>query len=117
MAPAGPIAVLWHATPSRMLPPVDVLVRMEPDGRQVRVPAGTRIAGAVRRAGMPLASACDTRGVCGRCGVRVLSGAGSLSTETAAEGRAKRANRIDPAQRLSCMTTVSGDVVISTNYW
>jgi ferredoxin len=96
---------------------VDVLVRIVPAGKQVRVPAGTRISDAVRRAGMPLASACGTRGVCGRCGVTVLSGSASVSGETPAESRAKRANRIDPTQRLSCMATVSGDVEISAHYW
>ena len=83
----------------------------------MRVPSGTRITDAARQAGMPLASSCASHGLCARCGVLILSGAAAVSSETPREARAKRANRIDPAQRLSCLTTIRGDVEISTPYW
>jgi 2Fe-2S ferredoxin len=93
------------------------LVNIHPGGRSVRVLSGTRIFDAARQAGMPLASSCGARGLCARCGVVILAGAAAVSSETSREARAKRANRIDPAQRLSCMTTIEGDVEISTPYW
>jgi len=86
-------------------------------GRWVRVPCGTRIVDAVRQAGLPIASTCGDGGLCARCGVTILSGRTSVSPETAEETRAKRFNRIDPEQRLSCMATLSGDVRITTSYW
>jgi ferredoxin len=96
---------------------VDHLVNILPSGRSVRVPSGTCISDAVRRAGMPLASSCASHGLCARCGVVILSGAEAVSAETARESRAKTANRIDPGQRLSCMATIQGDLEISTPYW
>jgi len=86
-------------------------------GKRVRVPCGTRIVDAVRQAGLPIASACGAGGLCARCGVRILSGNASVSPETPEEIRAKRFNRVDPEQRLSCMATISGDVKITTSYW
>jgi ferredoxin len=86
-------------------------------GKRVRVPSGTRIVDAVRQAGLPIAIACGASGLCARCGVRILSGSVSVSAETPEEASAKRFNRIDPEQRLSCMATVSGDVQITAPYW
>jgi ferredoxin len=83
----------------------------------VRVPCGTRLVEAVRRAGLPIASACGAAGLCARCDVRILSGEASVSSETPEETRAKRANRIDPEHRLSCMAAVFGDVKVTASYW
>jgi ferredoxin len=81
------------------------------------VAPGTPVADAVRQAGLPLARACGSHGLCARCGVVVLAGAAALSGETPLEARAKRRNRVDPTQRLSCMAAVHGDVTITTSYW
>jgi uncharacterized 2Fe-2S/4Fe-4S cluster protein (DUF4445 family) len=98
-------------------PPVDAEVTFRPSGKQVRVPVGTTILDAARRVGLPVASACAAHGLCGRCGVTVLSGASRVSAETPRETEAKRANRTEAKQRLSCMTTISGDVEITASYW
>lgn len=98
-------------------PPVDAEVTFRPSGKQVRVPTGTTILDAARRVGLPVASGCAANGLCGRCGVTVLAGASAVSTETSGEAEAKSLNRVDPSQRLSCMTTISGDVEITASYW
>ncbi len=72
---------------------------------------------AADHAGLPVGSACQAEGICGRCGLRILSGADGLSREGPLERRVKRANRIDPALRLSCLARVRGSVIVTADYW
>lgn len=81
------------------------------------MPAGTTILDAARRVGLPVASGCAAHGLCARCGVTVLAGEAGISQETPGETEAKQLNRVDESQRLSCMTTISGDVEITASYW
>jgi adenylate cyclase len=83
----------------------------------VRVPRGTTLLEAARRAKLPVASACGAAGLCGRCGMRILSGAGSLATEGDEEARVKRANRVDPSERLACHVAPTSDVEVTARYW
>lgn len=83
----------------------------------MRVPKGTTLLEAARQAGLPIASGCGAHGLCGRCGVTVLSGEEQVSEETPAEAEAKQVNRIDSSQRLSCMSKVTGDIEITASYW
>jgi 2Fe-2S ferredoxin len=92
-------------------------VRFAPSGRSVRVPSGTTLFDAIRRAGLPLATACGAEALCGRCGVRVLAGAESLAPESAVEAAAKRRNRVAPALRLACLVTAAGELELTTDYW
>jgi ferredoxin len=92
-------------------------VRFEPSGRTVRVVTGSSLLEAARRAGLPLASACGGDALCGRCGVRVLSGASSLPPEGGLEARALRRNRAPDGQRLACRALVSSDLTVTTSYW
>jgi 2Fe-2S ferredoxin len=96
---------------------VDVEVRFSPSDRLVRVPKGTRLLDAAKRAGLPIASGCDAHGLCARCGVVILDGQDAVSAETPGEATAKRLNRIDPQQRLACMATVSDDIRVTATYW
>jgi ferredoxin len=96
---------------------VDALIRFQPSGRTLRVAKGTTLLEAARRAGLPMASACGADGLCARCGVRVLAGGAALSSETEAERRQKRRNRIDPALRLACRAAATGDVELTAGYW
>ena len=92
-------------------------VRFEPSGRTVRVVVGTSLLEAARRAGLPLASACGGGALCGRCGVRVLSGASALPPSGEAEARALRRNRAPAEQRLACRSLVSSDLTVTASYW
>jgi ferredoxin len=92
-------------------------VRFEPSGRTVRVVTGSSLLEAARRAGLPLASACDGGALCGRCGVQVLAGGRSLPPEGEPETRAKRRNRAPEGQRLACRALVSSDLTVTTTYW
>jgi ferredoxin len=92
-------------------------VRLTPSGRCVRVEDGATLLSAVLEAGLPIARGCGAEALCGRCGVRVLSGAASLSPETAAERDAKQRNRVEPELRLACCAEVRGDVEVTAAYW
>ena len=72
---------------------------------------------AARAVDLPVGSACQAEGICGRCGLRVLDGAHNLSREGPLEQRVKSANRIDPALRLSCLARVKGPVTVTADYW
>jgi ferredoxin len=97
---------------------MEVEVRFHPSGRRLRVRPGTTLLEAVRRAGLPLASACGAARICGRCGLRILAGADALSRETDEETRAKERNRIGGTLRLACCTEIqAGPVEVTTRYW
>ena len=92
-------------------------VRFHPSGLRLRVESGSTLLAAARRAGLPLASACGADGLCGRCGLRVLSGAEHLSDRTASEAEVMRRNRVAPELRLACRAGVWGDIEVTAPYW
>lgn len=97
---------------------MDVRVRLLPSGRSVAIAAGESLHAAIRRAGVPIASACGADGVCGRCAVEVRAGAECLSPATPEEERLKRRNRVDPRARLACRARLlGGEVAVTTSYW
>ena len=96
---------------------VDVEVRLLPSGASLTAAPGTTLMAVIRRAGLPIASACGADGLCGRCGVLVVEGEAALSAETASEARIKTRNRVDPSLRLACRATVAGNVEITASYW
>ncbi len=100
-----------------MIARVAVLVRFRPSGRSVRVPLGTTLLEAARRAELPVAHACGGDGLCGRCGLRILSGGEFLPREDEDEMRVKRNQRVDPAERLACRVALANDVEVTARYW
>ena len=94
-----------------------VTVRFEPSGRQVRVPRGTSLLEAARRAGLPVASACDRNAACGRCGMRVLESTSGVMRESEREIAVKARNRVEAGLRLSCVLSVRSDLTVTTSYW
>jgi ferredoxin len=96
---------------------MDVRVRFPKQGRSVCVPSGTLLIDAVRSADLPIASACRADGLCGRCGVAILAGAGEVTAETPEESRSKERNRIDPRLRLACRIRVCADLSVAAPYW
>jgi uncharacterized 2Fe-2S/4Fe-4S cluster protein (DUF4445 family) len=92
-------------------------VRFEPSGIELVVPHGTTLLEAARRAGLPIASACDHQFTCGRCGMRLLRGDADVAAESNREVEIKSRNRIDAGLRLSCVVRVRGDLTVTTPYW
>ena len=92
-------------------------IRFEPSGKEVTARHGERLIDVAFRAALPVGNACDREGICGRCGLRILSGAQNSPAETQAEVRTKAANRIDPALRLSCLLRIEGPMIVTADYW
>jgi 2Fe-2S ferredoxin len=90
-------------------------VRFRPGGRSVEVSKGTLLIDAVREAGLPIASPCGDDLICGRCGVRLLSG--RVTREAPIERNAKQRNRVDPELRLACALRVHDDLEVTADYW
>lgn len=88
-----------------------------PSEREIRVPAGTSLLEAARRAGLPVASACGADGICGRCGLDILEGAEGLPAESEQETDIKSANRVDEDLRLACRIRLECDLVVTARYW
>ncbi|WP_245513341.1 adenylate/guanylate cyclase domain-containing protein [Enterovirga rhinocerotis] len=56
-----------------------------PDGRRIRVPAGTSVLEASRLSGIPHTAVCGGKGRCSTCRIRVVEGANRLHPASAAE--------------------------------
>lgn len=82
-------------------------VTLEPVGRRARVPPGTTVMVAARSVGVQLVSACGGHGSCGRCRVRVISGA--VYEPSGAERQQLSAEELAGGVRLACQTRVHGD--------
>ncbi|HPW18928.1 MAG TPA: 2Fe-2S iron-sulfur cluster-binding protein, partial [Candidatus Aminicenantes bacterium] len=87
-------------------------VEILPDRIKARAKAGELLADVLDRAGVPLSLYCHKRGVCGKCAVRVLSGA--LPFPAALEAALLEARGLGPDHRLACLYEVRGDVVVET---
>jgi 2Fe-2S ferredoxin len=70
-----------------------------------------------RRAGVPIGNSCGAIGICARCRVRIVSGAGNLTPPTAIETQVTQRRKLDPDERLACQAVVCGDCEITTTYW
>lgn len=70
-----------------------------------------------RRAGVPLGNSCGAVGICARCRVRIVAGAGNLSLPTSMEIRFGGARGFTGDERMACQAVVLGDVEITTTYW
>jgi uncharacterized 2Fe-2S/4Fe-4S cluster protein (DUF4445 family) len=101
----------------------EVLVVFTPSGRRGRFAVGTPVLQAARALGVDIDSVCGGRGLCGRCQVRLCEGdfakhgvqstTDHLSGASAQERAWERENGpLKPGRRLSCSTTLMGDVVI-----
>ncbi len=85
-----------------------VTVTFEPSGITASVVPGTLLLDAAKQAGVAIAAPCGGRGVCGSCGVRVLTG--SLEAPDAEELSGLR--RAPNSVRLACRARVAGPVTI-----
>ncbi len=88
-----------------------------PSEREIRVPAGTSLLEAARRAVLPVASACGAGGICARCGLDILEGAEGPPAESERETDIKSANRVDEDLRLACRIRLECDLVVTARYW
>ncbi len=75
---------------------------------------------ALRAGGQPIGSSCSGETVCGRCAVRVLDGALSVTATTADERALLRARNAEMDERLACRLRPEEEatvVVLTAHYW
>ena len=88
---------------------LELRITFQPSGRAVHALPGTTILEAAARVGIVLLTPCGGGGTCGKCLVRVCSGAtGDRATHTHRLTATQRTN----GWRLACSTTVEGEAVI-----
>lgn len=90
-------------------------IRCEPLGVVVEARPGETVFAALRRAGVPVGSACDAEGICGRCGLALLEG--RLTAPGPLERRVAADNRLSEGQRISCLARPLSDVTVRASYW
>ncbi|NDV86877.1 DUF4445 domain-containing protein [Aurantimonas aggregata] len=100
----------------------DPLVLFMPSGRRGRFARGTSLIAAARSLGVHVESVCGGRGICGRCQVEIVEGAFAkhqivsaadhLSPVSATEIRYAEKRVLKPGRRLSCATSIEGDLVV-----
>ena len=83
----------------------------------LNVPIGTNLMQALLEAKIPVASSCHGDGVCCKCTVHVVEGLENLSEKNQTELGLLERNDLAPNQRVSCQTTVLGNIKIDTGYW
>jgi uncharacterized 2Fe-2S/4Fe-4S cluster protein (DUF4445 family) len=86
-----------------------VHLRFEPDGAEVRVPAGTSIFDAASWNGVAIDSTCGGHGTCKKCKVRVFDGDVPVST---VDPRAFSPDELRDGWRLACRAPARADLEI-----
>lgn len=88
--------------------------------REVDWPAEQSAFEALRAGGQPIGSSCSGETVCGRCTVRVLQGALSVTPTHADERALLRARNAEVDERLACRVWAESEasvVILTTHYW
>lgn len=84
---------------------------------EIEVADGANLMASLLAAGMPVASSCNSDGVCAKCGVKIIEGASHLSEPGPTEIFLKEKNNIRKDFRISCQVFIHGDIVIDAGYW
>ena len=90
------------------MPQQQLKVTFEPHGRVVFVLPGTTILEAAGRAGLTIDTPCGGEGTCGKCRLRITSGA---CEPTAVQQDAFSADQLQEGWRLACQTAVTAETV------
>jgi uncharacterized 2Fe-2S/4Fe-4S cluster protein (DUF4445 family) len=93
-----------------------------PSGKRGRFPKGTPVLDAARQLGVYVESVCGGRATCGRCQIevqeghfakhKIVSATANLSPKGAKEKRYEEVRGLADGRRLSCSSTIEGDLVI-----
>ncbi len=90
-------------------PPSRVLLRFEPAGTSVRVPAGVAVFDAASWNGIAIDSTCGGHGTCKKCKVRIADGA---APATPLDARAFGEVELAEGWRLACRALAHDDLVV-----
>lgn len=100
------------------MPPARPRVLCRPRGDVVSPRDEETLLAAALRSGVPLASSCGGKAVCGDCIVRVVAGGENLTPPGADElAWRRRTGKGGDALRLACCLHVLGPAEVATTYW
>jgi len=83
----------------------------------LEVAIGENLMQALIKGGLPVASSCYGDGVCGKCRLEIIQGGENLSSPNDTEKFVKERLSYTGPIRISCQTTVQGDVTVDATYW
>ena len=83
----------------------------------INVEAGANLMQSLLKAGIPVASSCYGDGVCGKCRLEIVEGAENLNPVGDLEQILRGRLRLDKSLRISCQSTVMGDITVDASYW
>jgi adenylate cyclase len=95
-----------------MSTPPSVVIRFDPDEREVEASDSDTVLDASLRAGIPHAHACGGNARCSTCRVSVEAGLEHCAPQGERERALAERLRFSPEVRLACQTTVSGNVCV-----
>jgi 2Fe-2S ferredoxin len=78
---------------------------------------GSNLMRALLDHGLPVASSCQSDGVCAKCRIQVVKGKEHVSPEGDRETFLRERHNIPRGERVSCQVTIHGDVTVDTGYW
>lgn len=82
--------------------------------REIELAADQDLWTGLRRAGVPIASACEGEGICGRC---ALSMQGALPPASPEELRCMAQQGVAPGLRLACCVRSAHPLELHAPYW
>lgn len=92
-------------------------IRLAKSGKVLQVEDGVNLMEALLKAEIPVASSCHGDGVCAKCRLQIIQGASNLSKANETEMFLKQKFSLAKEMRISCQTTVHGDIEIDASYW
>lgn len=94
-----------------LVPEGDVTITVNGE-KEIKLPAGGKLLGALAEGGIYVSSACGGGGSCGQCKVKVKEGGGEI-LPTELSHISKREAR--EGERLSCQVAVKGDMQVEVD--
>lgn len=92
------------------MPERSFIVKIDPEGAEVRARQGELLADVLARNNVPLSLYCYKKGICGKCAVRVT--AGQLPALEPHERDPLERRGLGPDWRLACRFAVTGDITV-----
>jgi len=86
-------------------------VVFQPEGKRVKIEAGSNLLESAKLAGVDLTSICGGKGTCGKCKV-IVEKMGSVSPITTIEEEILTSGEISKGYRLACRTQINNSLVV-----
>lgn len=96
----------------------EVKISFTKNNRQaIQCHKGDNLMQVLMQEGIPVASSCNSDGVCAKCRIFIAKGRQNLSPENETELHLLERDKIAAGNRISCQVQVLGDIEIDTPYW